>query len=804
MLFEKYKHMKKYILIIFYLAGFVSLFAQDASTVDVNQLTDRQIQAIVEEVNARGLSMDQAVQMAQMQGASTMQVDALKKRVLNSDFQKESTENLNLQQDEKEGVLNKDKYSKKAKIIPTVKEKKIFGFQFFNNDKLTFEPPLNIPTPQNYVLGIDDELIINISGASQKTYRIKVETSGAINIPDIGPVFVSGMEFSKAREVIKRRFMNIFGGMNGSSPNTFCDVAISNIRSIIVNVIGEVKAPGTYTLPSTTSAFNALYLSGGPNENGSFRNIQVIRDNKVIKTIDVYDYLINDNAKENIQLREQDIIKIPVYQKRVLTDGSFKRTGYFELTQNETLADLVRYVGGFNEQAFKSKLSVRRITDKGKKMLDIEQSIFDSFVMQNGDSVYASKAINRFENRVSITGSVFMPGDYELSEGLMLSELIARAEGVKENYYNRGLIVRLQKDLSPQIVPFNVDAVLDKSADVVLQREDSVVIEDIFKMKEKKSVSIFGEVQREGEFKFADNMTLKDLILSAGGFKEAASDMFIEVARRHDYDESGEILDELVKLYQFDIDRDLNIAGNDDTFFLKPFDYIYVRSSPSYYKQRTVYIHGEVRYPGPYSIGSKKERVSDLIKRAGGLLPNAFVKGAVMKRVNEQTEKRIDLIESAIEDTLTTEKVKTQIANTQLELQLQSILKNPGTEFDYLLKDGDDITIPEFSQEVRISGEIRNPMGLAYKEGMKLMYYVERNGGFTEKAQKKKIFVIYSDGTTMITRNFIFPKYPTIEPGCQIIIPAEPEKQFVDNSGKWMAAASTMASILIAISYLIK
>jgi len=796
-------HILFFILFLASSAGIYAQYAQDASSINVEELTDNQIKAIIDEVNARGLTMDQAVKMAQMQGASPMQVDAIKKRIQEADIQKGSSESLYIQKDDQKDVSIKDKYSKKPMIVPTLKEKRIYGFQFFNTEKLSFEPQLNMPTPQNYVIGIDDELIISIGGASQKTYRLKVETTGAINIPDLGPVYVAGMEFSKAKEIIKRRLMTIFRGMGGPSPTIFFDVSIGSIRSINVNVIGEVKAPGTYTLPSTTSAFNALYLSGGPNENGSFRNIQVIRDNKIIKTIDVYDYLINDNTQENIQLREQDIIKIPVYKTRVIAEGAFKRTGYFELTEKETLADMIKYVGGFNEQAFKSRLSIRRIDDKGKRILDIEQSIYDSFIMQNGDSVFASNAINRFENRVIISGAVFMPGYYELSEGLMLSDLIAKAQGVKENYYNRGMIVRLQKDLTPEIVPFSVADVLSRTKDISLQREDSVVIEDIFKMKEKMSVSIFGEIQREGEYKYADNMTLKDLILKAGGFKEAASEMFIEVARRHGYKESEQILDELVKLYQFDIDRELNIEGKGDTFYLEPFDYIYVRKSPSYYTQRTVSISGEVRYPGPYSIGSKKERVSDLIKRAGGLTPNAFIKGAIMKRENKQADKSINVLKSALEDTITTAKVKTQISNSQIELQLQSILKNPGTELDYLLKDGDQITIPEYSQEVRISGEIRNPIGLAYKEGKKLKYYVERNGGFTDKAQKSKIFVIYSDGTTKITRNFLGPMYPAIEPGCQIIIPAKPEKIVVDNSGKWMAVASTLAAIMIAISTLI-
>lgn len=793
-------------LFIILLAGAFRLAAQDPSTIKVNELTEQQIQAIVKEVNARGLTIEQAAQMAQMQGATPIQIEELKKRIEDSkyrdtetNFETETEDQSMFKKESQKKIPTEEKPSKKDLVKPTVKEKKIFGFQFFNSEKLSFEPPVNIPTPQNYTLGIDDELVISVWGASQKNYKLKIETSGAINIPDLGPVYVSGMEFSKASDLIKRKLISIFQDLGNSSPNTFCEVTVGQLRSITINVIGEVKVPGTYTLAATASAFNALYFAGGPNENGSFRTIQVIRDNKLIKTIDVYDYLINGNTKENIQLREQDILNIPVYQTRVSTDGAFKRTGFFELKENEKLSDLIRYCGGFAENAFKSQLSITRITEKEKKLLDVSQSIYDSFLPHNGDSIVASEIVEHYENRVNISGAVFHPGFYELNEGLTLSALIKKAQGLKENYYNRGLILRLQKNLTPMTLSFNVDEVIAGINDIQLQREDQVVIQDIFKMKEKRTINIFGEVQFPGEYDFAENMTLKDLIFKAGGFKEAASESFIELARRHNYEESNKILDELVKLYQFNIDRGLNIQDKGERFILAPFDYIYVRKAPSYHEQRTVFISGEVCYPGAYSIGSKTERVSDLIKRAGGLMPNAYINGANMKRVNKQLEQNINVLQNALEDSLLV-KVENQINNSQLELRLESILRNPGTEFDYLLKDGDQIFIPEASQEVRISGEIRNPIGLAYEKGRALKYYVERNGGFGEKAKKNKVFVIYSDGTTKVTRNYIWNVYPEIEPGSQIVIPQKPEKQKIDSTGKWLGIASTFASLLIALS----
>ena len=791
------------ILICFY-ASITYLQAQNPASVNVNNLSDQQIQQIVTEVNARGLTIDQAAQMAQMRGATPIQIEQLKRRIQELSLSKVDSSSNQATKKSQKSKLKKGVYSEKAIVETTPQNNRIFGFQFFNSDKLTFEPPVNMPTPQNYVLGIDDELTVSIWGASQQTYQLSIETNGAINIPDIGSIYVSGMEFAKAKELIKRRLIAIYSGMDGQNPNTYADVSISNLRSIKVNVIGEAMAPGTYTLPSTASAFNALYLSGGPNENGSFRNIQLIRDNKTIKTIDVYDYLINAKMDENLQLREQDIIYIPTYQKRVEASGAFKRTGIFELTEKEKLSDLIRYMGGFTDQAFKAQLSLTRITDSEKKVIDISQSIFESFTPSNGDVIVASEIIDRYENRVNISGAVFRPGTYELTDGLKLSALIQKAQGVTENYFsNRGLIIRLQNNLAPMTLSFNVDDILKGTNDTPLQREDKVIIQDIFSMREKRIVQILGEVQKPGEFDFSDNMTLKDLIFKAGGFTEAASESFIELARRHNYAESNLMSDELVKLYQFNIDRKLNLDPKGDTLHLQAFDYIYVRKAPSYHQQRTVTILGEVRYPGAYSIGSKNERISDLITRSGGLMPDAFIQGARMKRSNPDSIQKTEILRTNLPDSLVS-RAKKQISSDKLELRLADILKNPGSTFDYILKDGDQVIIPEVSQEVRISGEIQNPIGLAYQSSKNLKYYINRSGGFTYNAKKNKTFVIYSDGTTQVTRNFLGHHYPTIQPGSQIIVPQKPEKQRTDQTGKWLGIASTMTTIAIAIATLVK
>lgn len=791
----------RYILFLAFLSVFyLKANAQDISAVNIQKIPDQQINQIIDEMNNRGLSLEEAIVLAQSKGLTSNQIDDLKKRILSAQSPKNNTYNIQNSQKETSENFQPSEVSEKTKVTATELTKRIFGFQLFNSEKLSFEPSVNIPAPQTYVLGLGDELLITVWGASQQTYLLKIGSNGAVTIPEVGPVYLLGIEFSKAKELIRNRLMSIYHGMEGDSPNTFIDLSLSNMRPIKVNIVGDVVAPGTYTLPATASAFNALYLSGGPNENGSFRNIEIIRDNKVFRRIDAYDYLVNGNTELNIQLREQDVIFIPTYQKRVEVTGSFKRNGLFELTNDERLTDLIKYAGGFTDQAFKSHLSLIRITDTEKKVVDIDQSVFESFVPNNGDSYTASDVVDVYQNRISITGAIYRPGIYELTDGLTLSGLLQKAGGVKDSYYStRGIIIRQQSDSSPETVSFDVNKVLDKKADLRLEKEDQVIIQDIFTMRQKRVVRILGEVRFPGEYDYADDMTLKDLIFKSGGFTEAASESYIELARRRNYEESNKLSEEIVKLFHFDVDRTLALDQEADTFNLKPFDYVYVRKAPSYHEQRTVYITGEVRYPGAYSIGSKKERVSDLIQRAGGLTPEAFIKGARMKRYNPMAKFNMNTLRNNSADSLLT-RAEEQIANDQLELRLESIMKHPGSDYDYFLKEGDAIVVPEISQAIRIAGEIQNPIGMSYENGKSLKYYVNRSGGYSDNAKKGKTFVIYSDGTTKISRNFIWHRYPPIEPGCQIIVPAKPERKKTDNTGKWLAVASTLTTILIAVS----
>lgn len=780
--------------------------AQKATNVDVNSLNDEQIQKLVQQATMQGLTFEQAIQMAKTQGATQEQIDQLTVRVKGMTDKSQTKDKTTIKKGlrDKNGLLLEDgellyEYSVKAEFEASEKLKKIYGFHFFNSDKLTFEPSVNIPVSKDYAIGVSDELTINVWGGSQQTYQVNVDQSGAIYIPGLGQVNLMGTTLDEARKIIKQRLTSIYSGMRGPNANTWAEISISNLRSIKVNVIGEVVAPGTYTIPATASAFNALYLSGGPNEFGSFRNIKIIRDNKVIKVLDVYDYLINSETKANIVLRDQDIIYIPTYDIRVDMQGSTKRTGFFELKKGETIDKLLKYSGGFSNDAFKSSLSVIRISESQRKMLDVEAKQFNSFLPQNGDSITAGAVLERFENRISITGAVFRPGNYALSSQLMLSELIQKAQGLTENVFNnRGVIYRLNKDLTPFTLSFDVSEISSGKKDILLQREDSVVIQDIFSMREKRYVRVFGEVQKQGEFPFYEGMTISDLIFQSGGLKESASESFIEISRRHSYQNAANPNNKLVELFQFKVFRDLRLSNEDKDFFLTPYDYIYVRRAPSYFEQKTVTIEGEVLYPGQYSISSKNERVSDLIRRSGGLTAHAYVHGATLFRNAEKEMKDTSILENLGIDTLMNKATK-QLTNGRVELQLDKIMNDTASIYNYHLKEGDKVVIPEVSEEVRVVGEILNPVGLAYEPRRNAKFYIDRSGGFSDKANTRKVYVINSDGTTKVTKSFIFTTYPSVQPGSKIIVPEKPEKEKME-AAMWLAIASTFSSIAVAIA----
>ena len=779
----------------------------NASSVEVNSLSDAQIKQIQQKINENGLSVSQAVELAKAKGASQLQINQLIQRLNGIETETKDTVDV-----ADENIAIEDSISKigalsiKKELQDSLTNNKLFGYNLFNKKNLTFQPSSNIPVPDDYTIQPGDNIMINIWGASQQDYTLTVNKNGNINIPDIGPVRVSGINFSKVSETIKTRLTSIYNGMLGEKPNTFAEVNISDASPIKVNIIGEAYTPGTYTIPATSSAFNALYLSGGPNINGSFRNISVLRDNKLYKTIDVYDYLINGKTSENISLRNQDIIYIPSYLKRIETIGAFKRNMIFEMKSDEDFDQLIKFTGGFKPNASIDRMMITRIQDDQYNLIDLKKSQFSSFQMKNGDIVYAKSSLNRFKNRLTITGAVLRPGTYGLTENMKLSELITKAGGVLPEYFqHRGLIIRLDDQYFPTTIPFDINKILDGTKDILLHKEDRVIIRDIFSIGEEKTVQINGEVITPGKYPFNRNLSIEDLIFKAGGLKEAASDSYIEIARRNNYLTADSVVNKMASLYRIKVNRNLKLKDKDKKFILLPFDQVYVRRAPSYEAQQNVTISGEVKYPGVYSISSKDEKISDLINRAGGLLPSAFSEGATLERdiySQEDYKQQLQALENIEEMDSTIEIKKT--TSPKLELRLAKILKNPGTSYDYFLREGDHLTVPRKSDEIWINGEVLNPMGLAWENGRGVQYYIKNSGGLSTKAKKGKIYVVYGNGVSKATSSIIFwKKYPAVKPGCQIIVPKRPERSG-ENTTKYLSIASTFASLAVALAAVLR
>lgn len=757
--------------------GSLTTYAQDVKSVDVNALPQSDIQKAQKAIQDAGLSTQDAANIARQKGATEQQIQDFENRIKEGNNNSKS-ENVisDPVQEASENVEEQQNIEKSKRQTEFVTDGRIFGEYLFNNKNLTFNPNVNIQTPKNYEIGIGDQVIINIWGNSQNNYQLTVNTNGQILIPDVGPVYIAGSTFQDAENKIIQRLTSIYADMAGGNPQTFAQVNMGQLRSIQVNLLGEVTAPGTYTLPVTATVFNGLYLSGGPNKIGSFRNIKIIRNNKVFKTIDIYKFLVNADPSENILLKDDDIIFIPAAEKRVEVNGEFKRNGIFELKEGEMLSDLIRFAGGFTENSYLSKTQIYRKTQQGFQISDVAFVQLTSTPLINGDEIRNKQILSTFENRVTISGAVYRPGDYEWQPGLTLYDLIMKADSIlPDAFRNRGIITRYNPDLTTTAISFNLEEIVSRKSNVELFPEDVILIKSHFELKEQPYISVNGEVLKSGNFSWSDNLTLGDAIFLAGGFTEGADSTYIEVARRLSYDQAATLSDTLGNIIIVNLARDLGIGKNDADFLLKPYDQVSVRQAPNFRKGETAFISGEVVYAGAYAINNKQWRISDLLKLAGGVTPQAFINGATLQRYTDE------------------------LGTEQVAIDLNQIINSPGSEADLFLNNGDRVNIPEFMQTVKITGSVQNPFSITYQTGKRAKYYIDQSGGFNSDAHKKKTFVRYANGTTSVTKCFIFKTYPEVQPGSQIIVPMKPEKKAGD-SGKWLALASVMASIAVSIA----
>ncbi|TAH00302.1 MAG: capsule biosynthesis protein [Sphingobacteriales bacterium] len=803
------------------------------SSVRVDDLTDSQIRQFMQQVQASGLSDAELEQVAAAKGMSTVEITKLRDRVEKLGKATKSDQKNKIQPkdkntktgrkvanedefanpDQTDSLAKNDKIQSQADIALTTLKSKIFGRDLFVNSKAGFEPNLRLATPANYIIGADDEILLDIYGYSEANYQLKVSPEGTINIPYIGVINISGLTVEAATARIKSKLTPVYKGL--AAGNTKLSVNIGNIRSIKVIVTGEVTKPGTYSLPSLATVFNALYSSGGPSENGSFRNIEIIRSGKKIAVLDVYDFLLKGELKNNVRLQDQDIVRIPTYLNRVEMLGEVKRPAIFEMKLGEDFNALLTFAGGFTERAYKARIKVLNNTATERKITDITTSQFNIYKPASGDKFYVNEILDRFENRVTISGAIFRPGQYQLNPGLTLSTLIQKAEGLKEDaFLNRAYITRLTPNLNTQLIAVNLQDVLKGTADdVVLKREDEITISSIFDLKEEYKVSIDGQVREPGDFTFAENMSLEELIIKAGGFKESATAKRIEVARRVKNSDASSTSAITSEVFQIDINTDLSTSTSN--FILQPFDIVMVRLSPGYEVQKQVRIEGEVMYPGTYSITRKDERISDLVKRAGGLTALAYTNGASLKRpsalenqldvekeqqkllqfknVQKNTKQNLDAKDTKDSTALNIE--SKVLRNDFVGINLTKILAKPGKRQDLFLEKGDILNIPKQLQTVKVSGQVLSPNTVVYIPSKGFKQYVSSSGGFSQGALKSRSYIIYANGSVKSTKKFLFfNNYPEVETGAEIFVPKREEKNKL-SAGEVVGITTGVASL---------
>ncbi|HRO42882.1 MAG TPA: SLBB domain-containing protein [Flavipsychrobacter sp.] len=790
---------------------------QDFTNVRVDEMSDAQIRTFMKQIESSGLGEEQLEQIASAKGMNQTEIAKLRQRVerikkqdsSNPRKSSETSRTVNKPQREEEKQEQNNEY-REEDLTETQRQlrARIFGSSLFANSNLTFEPNLRLATPVDYQIGPDDELLIDIYGYSEASYQLRVSPEGTINIPMIGVVPVSGATMEQASSRIRTRLSKIYTGIaNGS---TSVSISLGNIRSIRVVLTGDVVKPGTYTLPSVATVFNALYASGGPTQNGSFRTIQIIRGGSIIASLDVYDFLLYGSLKNNIRLQDQDVIRIPTYRTRVEISGQVKRDGVFEMMSGESLADLLRFAGDFNERAYKARIKVLKNTETERRIEDIQAPDFSTYQPSSGDQFFVEEILDRFQNRVRINGAVFRPGEFELTEGLTLSQLIGKAEGLKEDAFaNRGYITRIKSDLTSEIISFSTADVLSgRTDDVALRREDVITIPSIFELREEYKLSIDGEVRNPGTFAYAENTTLEELIIKSGGLRESAMPKRVEIARRVRSTKALSDTSVTAQVFYVDIDRDMKLASS---FVLQPFDIVSVRPAPGYQVQKQVRIEGEVLYPGNYTITNKNERISDLIKRAGGLTVFAYKEGASLKRTGkkltqsdvEQEQYKLQQFQSlqkANNDSADLNLTDASIRNDYVGINLPRILKNAKADYDLILEDGDVINIPKELQTVKVSGEVLSPSSVLFSGAKSFKKYIRESGGFAPRALKKRSYVIYANGGVASTRKFfIFNSYPNVKPGSEIFVPQKEERKSQLSTPEIVSISTGLATIATLI-----
>jgi protein involved in polysaccharide export with SLBB domain len=782
----------------------------DLTSINIDELSDDQIKKFMAKAAESGLTQDQLELLAQQKGMSSLQISKLRTRIADVEANTDKNQGISAVVDRsREQVKSTEDHSFFSEIAPQLQDRlRIFGSDIFSKNTISFVPDQNVATPVNYVLGPGDGIIIDIYGSSEITYQKSISPDGQIFIAGVGPIGLSGITIEEARKRIFNKLSLIYAGLKGQNPNTFLQISLGSIRTIKVDLVGFVENPGTYSLSSFSTAFNALYAAGGPSSIGSMRNIEVIRNGEKIATFDVYKYFFEGDIMNNPRLRDEDVIVVKSYLNRVVLDGAVKLPAIYELTEQETLGDLLQLSGGFAANAYTEQVKISRKNELRKQIKSVKSENFDSEPIQSGDLVFVSENIDRYTNRVRIEGAVNLPDFYELTENLTLLDLIDRAEGLREDVYmGRGNIIRLEPDFSLSNISFDLRAVINGEQNHVLIPEDIVRIPSIGDIEEEKYINIKGEVGSPGQYPYISGMTVEDLLNISSGLRESANTSFVEISRR--VPRSSDVA-KASEVYVFPISRNLLMSDSASNFLLEPFDLVTVKATSRYRKQKMIRIEGEVLYPGFYSLETNDDRLIDLIERAGGFTDNAYPTGASLIRERQDIGETTDPVEAAtfrrlqLNELIKRDDIDAiKLTNREsIGIELNKAIQNPDSKYNMLLQDGDLISVPKELQTVRVQGEVLYSTNVQYDERNSFKEYVSLSGGFTSEAKIGKSYIVYANGRAQRTKNFLFfRKFPKVKPGADIFIPTKEVRRSVGVQ-EILGLTSSLATIALIIDRL--
>lgn len=806
--------------------------------VSAQKMSDDKVVEYVMEAQEKGASQQQIAKDLLKQGVTMDQINRIKRKMdaagktgvgatLNEksrtrtspkgdvvSLEKDKTEKSRMSASEREQMMGSEigflfPDSTMMYMMEESKKKEIFGHRIFQNKDVAFEASYNLPTPANYKLGPGDEVAIDIWGAAQSNIQETISPDGNIYVENLGPVHLSGLTVAQANKYLKEQFGQIYSGINGDEPNSSIRLSLAQNRTIQVHVMGEVENPGTYTMSSFATIFNALYQAGGVSEYGTLREVKVYREDKLVSTYDVYDFILNGNSNVGIRLEDNDVVTVDAYKNLVSVTGNVKRPMYYEMLEDESVEQLLKYAGGFSGNAYKEDVRLIRNGKREREIYILDAAEQQGFMLTDGDSISVDSIMPTFANMVEVKGAVYRPGQFQMDGRITtVKQLVESAGGLKdEAFLGRAILNRRKPNNTMENLAINLEQLMSGAiADVPLRKNDVLLIPSIFDMQEVQTVTIFGEVAFPGTYEYVENMSIEDFIIKAGGLTEAASTARVDVARRMKDSKATSASDTISYRYSFSISDGLVVEGNPN-FTLIPFDEVYVRKSPGYFEQENVSVEGEVLFGGTYALTKKNQRLSELVLNAGGLTPQANIKGARLERTMTEDEKlRMESsIEAAIQmaenkkDSVAIRRSMMSQTTYPVGIELDKALEHPGSDADITLRNGDKLIVPQFSNTVKISGEVMYANTVAFDKNRRLNYYVNQAGGYNENASKSNVYIVYMNGTVSKANRW---SRKVVEPGCEIVVPTKEEREGMSAS-EILSLSSTAASLATVVLALI-